>query len=119
MHKIKKYVVNVIIKYDAEHVKSKEALMFLQNGFTKVSLMCTNAIPEITLIQKRYCPDSPGSGAGKTGSGSGRIGDVGKFGDISEEQFFYKKNRAQIERLKQELQKKGQEKINAPEKKED
>lgn len=113
IRKIKNRVANV------DCVKSKEAFVFLQNGFSKVSLGCTSAIQghEMTIIQKRNCPDAPGSGTGK--SGSGRIGSVGKFGDINEEQFFYKKNQEQIERLKLELQKKGQEKSKAPEKKEE
>lgn len=122
MYKIKKCVFNIVLNYsDVERVKSKEALTFLQNGFTKVSLKCTNSIlgPEITLIQKRNCPDTPGSGAGKSDRESEKTGSVGKFGDVNEELFFYKQNQAQIERLKLELQKKGQEKSNAPEKKDE
>lgn len=119
MHKITNRVATITLNCnDVGRVKRKEALMLLQNGFSKVSLGCTCAIqvPEITLIQKRNCPDTPGSGSGKTGGGSKRIG---KFGDINEEQFFYKQKKAQIERLKLELEKKGQDKSNAPEKKEE
>lgn len=122
MHKIRNRLVNLILKCnDVDRVKSKEALIFLQNGFSKISLGCTSAIPtpKIPMIQKRNCPDTPGSGAGKTGGWYERIGSVGKFGDISEEQFFYKKNKAQIEQLKLELEKKGKEKNSAPEKKEE
>lgn len=103
-----------------DRVKGKKTLVFLQNVLSKISLECTNAtqVHEITLIQKRNCPDTPGSGAGRTGGGSKRIGTIGKFGDMNEEQFFYKQQKAQMERLKLELEKKAQEKGNVPEKEE-
>lgn len=119
MHKIKNRVVTHTLNVnDVDRVKAKDALMFLQSGYSKVILGCTSAfqVPEITLIQKRGCPDAPGSGAEGTGGGS-KTGSVGKFGDMNEEQFFYKRNKAQMEQLKLELEKKAQEKSNAPEKK--
>lgn len=111
-------VLNPIIKSSA---KGKETLIFLQNGFSKVSLGCATAIraPVISSIQKRNYPAEPGSGAGKGGGAGGAVkeagGGLGKYGAANEEQFFHNKSKDEIDQLK----KKGQEKSETPGKKEE
>lgn len=112
-------VQNPIVK---SKVKSKDTLIFLQNGFSTVSFGSTNAfrVPVIT-IQKRNCPAEPGSGAGKGGGAGGSVreagGGLGKYGAANEEQFFHNKSKDEIEQLK--IKKKGQEKSEGPVKKEE
>lgn len=103
--------------------RNKDTLIFLQNGFSRVSFGHTNAflVPVITLIQKRNFPNQPGSGAGKGGGAGGSVreagGGLGKYGAANEEQFFHNKSKDEIEQLK--IKRKGQEKGQGPEKKEE
>lgn len=114
-------VRNPIVKSSS---KSKDALIFLQNGLSRVSFGCITAFrsPVITLIQKRNCPAEPGSGSGKGGGGGGAVreagGGLGKYGAANEEQFFHNKTKDEIERLKKK-EKKGHDKSEIPEKKEE
>lgn len=101
--------------------KPKETFIFLQNGFSRVSLGCTTVqSPVVTLVQKRNYPADPGSGAGKGGGAGGSVreagGGLGKYGAANEEKFFYNKTKDEIERLKM---KKEQEKREGPKKKEE
>lgn len=111
-------VLNSIVK---SCTKPKETFIFLQNGFSKVSLGCTTVrSPVVTLVQTRNYPADPGSGAGKGGGAGGSVreagGGLGKYGAANEEQFFHNKTKEEIERLKM---KKEQEKREGPKKKEE
>lgn len=96
-------VLNPMVKSSA---KREDRFIFLQNGFSRVSLGCTTAsrAPVITLIQKRSYPADPGSGAGKGGGAGGSVreagGSLGKYGAANEEKFFHDKTKEEIERLK-------------------
>lgn len=128
-HKFRNVLRRRVLNPIKSSARSKDTLIFLQNGFSRVSFGCTTAAraPVITSIQKRNCPAESGSGAGKGGE-TGRVvkeaagavkeagGSLDKYGAAMEDQFFHNKSKAEIERLK--LKKKKGEKSDSPEKKE-